>query len=152
MKKLAILMALMYGTAQAATATLSVSGTIATTCNFGSPSTGTFGFDPATPTTLNTLLTGGNPAQVTVTYNGTPTVTVTEVTSFSVAPNGFSGTPTFYNTLTHSNGGTLTYTSGLASYTQTGGTTDTFTLNLRAVNGSAFPLGTYTGAATITCN
>jgi hypothetical protein len=152
MKKLAAVLVIVSATAQAATSSLSVSGTIATTCSFGSPTTGTFGYDPAAPTVLNTSANGGNPAQVSISFSGLPTITVSEVTGFSVAPNGYSGSPTFTNTLTHS-GGSLTYSSGVASYTQTSGTTDTFTLNLRASNGStAFPLGTYTASATITCN
>jgi len=153
MKKLAAILVIVSATAQAATSNLTVSGTITTSCSFGSTTGGVFGYDPALPTVLDTAVSGGSPSQITATYNGTPTVTVAEITSFSATPSGYSGSPTFTNTLTHSNGGSLTYSSGTASYTQTSGTSDTFTLNLRASNGSsAFPLGTYNTSAVITCN
>jgi len=153
MSKLLIALLLTSGVAQAATGNLTVSGTISTSCSFGSTTGGVFGYDPALPAVLDTAVSGGAPSQITAIYNGTPTVTVAEITSFSATPAGYSGSPTFTNTLTHSNGGSLTYSSGTASYTQTGGTSDTFTLNLRASNGaSAFPLGTYNTSAVITCN
>ena len=152
MKKL--LIALMFcGTAQAATTDLTVSGTISTTCVFGAATAGTFGYSPANPNVINTSTNGGNAASVGLSYSGTPTVTVSEPTSFSATPAGYSGTPSFSSAVTSANGGNMSYSSGLASYTQTSGSSDLITLNIGVSNGStAFPLGTYTSTSTVTCN
>jgi len=153
MKKLAAVLVIVSATAQAATSNLTVSGTISTTCVFGSPNAGAFGYDPSLPNVMNTSTNGGNPAAVTISYNGTPTVTVAEPTSFSSTPNGYSGSPSFSSAVTSNNGGSLSYSSGLASYTQTGGNTDTITLNVGVSNGSnPFPLGSYTTTSVVTCN
>lgn len=153
MSKLLISLLLTAGVAQAATTNLTTSVTIATTCVFGTANAGTFGYDPAQPNLLNTSSNGGNPASVVISYNGTPTVTVAEPTSFSSTPAGYSGSPQFSSAVTSNNGGSLSYTSGLASYTQTGGSSDTITLQTGVNNGSsAFPLGNYTSTSVVTCN
>ena len=152
MKKLAIIF-LFAGSVHAATTNLSVSGTISTSCVFGSATNGAFGYSPLLPTIMNTSSNGGAPASVGLSYSGTPTVTVSEPTSFSVTPNGYNGTPSFSSAVTSANGGNMSYTSGVASYTQTSGSSDTITLNIGVSNGSsAFPLGTYTSTSTVTCN
>lgn len=152
MKKLALLFCFI-GSAQAATTNLTVSGTISTSCVFGSTTAGTFGYTPSAPSVLSTAASGGNAAQVIVSYSGTPTITVTEPTSFTSTPNGYNGTPSFSSAVTSGNGGSMSYSSGVASYTESSGSSDVITLNMAATNnnGNAFPLGTYTSTSTVTC-
>lgn len=136
----------------ATTQNVTVSGVVSSACSFGSVNNGTFGYDVQTPNLLDTSSTGGANAAITIYYNGTPTVSIGEVTSFSVVPSGFTDTVNFTNIFTSSNIGSVSYSSGSASFTQTGGSSDTLTLRLRASNASGpFPTGNYSAATTITC-
>lgn len=150
--KLLVLMMFAASQAMATTQNVTVSGVVSSTCSFGSVNNGTFGYDVQTPNLLDTVSTGGANAIVSVFYNGTPTVSIVEVTSFSVVPNGFTDTVNFTNIFTSSNIGSISYSSGSASFTQVGGSSDTLTLRLRASNASGpFPIGNYSAATTITC-
>lgn len=152
MKKL--LLALMFcGTAQAATQNITISGTVSSVCAFASATNGVFGFDVQTPQLLDTGGTGGTNAQVAIYYNGSPSISIQEITSFTSTPSGFSDTVSFLNTFTSSNDGVIAYSSGSASFTPTGGTTDTLTLRLRAADATGpFPIGNYSASTVITCN
>lgn len=152
MKKLALLLCFI-GSAHATTQGLNVSGTVSSTCSFGSVTNGVFGYEVQTPHVLDTASAGGTNASVTIYYNGTPTVTFPEITSFSAVPSGFNDTVTFNNILSSSNAGGINYSSGSASVTESGSTsTDTFTLRLRAQDGQgSFPVGNYSAGTTITC-
>lgn len=152
MKKL--LIALMFvGTVNAATQSLTINGTVSSVCSFGSATNGVFGFEVQTPQQLDTASTGGTNASVLIYYNGTPTVTVPEITTFSATPSGFSDTVNFTNYLTSSNAGSITYSGGEATLTESSGTsTDTLTLRLRAVNAqNNFPIGNYSAGTIVTC-
>lgn len=151
MKKLLLLLAF-CGTAQAATETLTINGTVASTCVFSSPVNGVFGYEVQTPNVLDTQLTGGLDAGVVINYNGTPTVTIDEITTFATVPSGFTDTVSFTNTLTTTNG-SRTYSNGTASWVESGSTTtDALTLRLRAVNAQgSFPIGNYSASTTVTC-
>lgn len=151
MKKLLIAL-LFIGTAQATTQNLTISGTVSSVCAFASTTNGVFGFDVQSPNLLDTAATGGTNAQVMIYYNGTPTITFPEITSFSATPSGFADTVTFNNILSSANSGGINYTNGSASLTESSNSTDTFTLRLRAQDGSgSFPVGNYTASTTITC-
>jgi len=82
MKKL-FLALLFASTAQAATQGLTVNGSVSSQCAFASVTNGVFGFDVTSPNMLDTASTGGTNASVVINYNGTPTVSVDEVSSFS---------------------------------------------------------------------
>lgn len=153
MKRLSIALALaLISTAQATTQNMSISGTVSSVCSFGSVTNGVFGYEVQSPTLLDTASTGGTNGQVLIYYNGTPTVSIAEITSFATTPSGFTDTVNFTNTFTSNNAGTITYTSGTASFTQSSGTNDTLTLRLRALNASgSFPIGSYTASTVITC-
>lgn len=152
MKKLLLALAFI-GTAQAATQNLSVSGTVSSVCAFASATNGVFGFDVQTPQLLDTAGTGGTNAQVAIYYNGSPSISIQEITSFASTPSGFSDTVTFLNTFTSANDGTIAYSSGSASFTPTGGTSDTLTLRLRASDATGpFPIGNYSASTVVTCN
>lgn len=151
MKKLLLALAFI-STAQAATENLTISGTVSSVCAFGSVTNGVFGYEVQSPTLLDTASTGGTNGQVLIFYNGTPTVSIGEITSFSTVPSGFTDTVNFTNVFTSNNAGTISYSSGNASFTQSGGTNDTLTLRLRALNANgSFPVGNYSAATTITC-
>ena len=136
----------------AATQNLTIEGTISSICSFTQVNNGIFGYDVAVPFTLDTAVTGGTPASASINYNATPTITVTEVTSFSGTPSGFTDTVVFTNYLTSFNGGNLSFNGNLSTYTQTSGNTDTFTLRVKVVNSNgSFPIGTYRVGTVITC-
>ena len=152
--KIKLLILMMFASSQvmATTQNVTVSGTVSSTCSFGSVTNGVFGYEVQSPTLLDTASTGGTNAQVAIFYNGTPTVSITEVTSFSVAPVGFSDTVNFTNVFTSNNAGVISYSSGTASFTQSGGVSDTLTLRLRALNATgSFPIGNYSASTTVTC-
>lgn len=151
MKKLLFLLAF-CGTAQAATQGLTINGTVSSVCAFASVQNGTFGFDVTSPNVLDTNATGGTNASVVINYNGTPTVSIDQITSFASVPSGFTDTVNFLNVFTSSNNGAISYSSGTASFTQSGGINDNLTLRLQATdaNGS-FPTGNYSASTTITC-
>lgn len=153
MKKTAIaLVALIALNAVASTQNLTISGTVSSQCAFSSAQNGTFGFDVQTPNILDTTIQGGTNASVSINYNGTPTVSINEITSFANTPVGFNGTVTFTNLFTSTNQGSITYTGGAATFNQSSGTADTLTLRLQAANASApFPIGTYSASTVITC-
>lgn len=153
MKKTAIaLTALITLNAYATTQNLSVSGTVGSQCSFVSVNNGTFGFDVTAPNILDTASTNGSHASVGIAYNNTPTISINEITSFASAPSGFNDTVNFTNRFFSANAGQISYSGGVASFTQSSGTTDTLTLQLRAVNATAnYPVGNYTATTTITC-
>lgn len=152
-KSIIALAALVAFSSQAATQNITVTGTVASTCSFGSPTNGVFGFDVQTPQLLDTAGTGGTNAQVLIYYNGSPAVSISEITSFATVPAGFTDTVNFINTFTSSTDGVIPYTSGTASFSPTSGTTDTLTLRLRATNAAGpFPIGSYSATTVITCN
>jgi len=131
MKKL-FLALLFASTAQAATQGLTVNGSVSSQCAFASVTNGVFGFEVTSPNMLDTASTGGTNASVVINYNGTPTVSIDEVSSFSSSPSGFTDTVQFLNVFTSSNVGSVSYSSGTASFTQSGGINDNLTLRLRA--------------------
>lgn len=152
MKKLILLIALIPFIAYSATQNLSVNGTVSSVCVFTSPVDGIFGYEVQTPQVLDTNLTGGLDAGVVINYNGTPTVSIGEITSFTTVPSGFTDTVTFTNVLSTLNG-VRSYSGGVATWTEGGNTTtDALTLRLRAVNGQgSFPIGNYSATTVITC-
>lgn len=153
MKKLLFVVAALAAlNAQAATQGLSINGTVSSQCAFASVTNGVFGFDVTSPNILDTASTGGTNASVVINYNGTPTVSIDEITSFTSVPSGFTDTVNFLNVFTSSNVGSVSYSSGTASFNQSSGINDNLTLRLRATdaNGS-FPVGNYSASAVVTC-
>lgn len=152
--KIKLLILMMFASSQvmATTQNLTVSATISSVCSFSSVNNGIFGYDVTTPNILDTASTGGANATVTINYNGLPTVSIDEITTFSTVPSGFTDTVSFTNTFNSSNQGTISYVSGVASFTQTSNITDTLNLRLRATNATAtFPTGTYSATTVVTC-
>ena len=153
MKKTAFaLVALFSINAIASTQNLTISGTVSSQCAFSSAQNGTFGFDVQNPNILDTTITGGTNASVVINYNGLPTISVGQITQFSSVPQGFADTVNFTNTFISSNAGPISYSNGVATFTQTSGTSDNLTLRLQAANASApFPIGNYTATTIVTC-
>lgn len=152
MKKLLLISLFLSNVAVAATSSITVAGTISSVCAFGSVTNGVFGFDVAQPNILDTAGTGGTNASVGITYNSTPTISIDAITAFDSTPSGFSDTVAFMNYFSSTNLGNMNYTSGQAGGQETSGSSDTFTLRVKATdaNGS-FPVGNYAASTTITC-
>lgn len=151
-KSLIALIAFAALNANAATQNLNINGTVSSVCAFASAQNGVFGFDVTSPNVLDTASTGGNSASVTINYNGTPTISIDEITAFGSVPSGFADTVQFLNVFTSSNAGPISYSSGAASFTQSGGINDNLTLRLRATNATgSFPTGNYSASTVITC-
>lgn len=153
MKKIFVsLIALISLNAFSATQNITVNGTVSSQCQFNSVTNGVFGYDVTAPNVLDTASVGGNPASVVINYNGTPTISIGEITSFSSAPSGFSDTVAFLNVASTTNLGSLSYSGNVASGTETGGVVDTLNLRVRANNNTgSFPIGNYVAGTTITC-
>lgn len=139
-------------TAFAQQTTLNMSGSISTTCAFGSPNAGVLALNPASPNTMGTGIAGGNAASVTAFYVGTPTITVSKVTQFDSSPT-LPTAITFTNTASTTNGGGLTFSGNSATYQETSGSSDTITLGLTATtqNSASFNTGNYTASSVVTC-
>ena len=121
-------------------------------CAFSSAQNGTFGFDVQNPNILDTSIAGGTDASVSINYNGAPTVSIAQITSFTATPAGFTGTVTFVNVFTSANQGPVSYSGGAATFTQSSNTSDILTLRLQATNASApFPIGSYSASTVVTC-
>lgn len=138
--------------AYAATANLNMTGNISTVCSFGAPTAGTLAMLPTAPDTMGTGVAGGNAASVTAYYVGTPTITVSKITSFDSSPT-LPTAITFTNSASTSNGGAMTFSGNTATYQETSGASDTVTLGLTAqtANSASFATGTYTASSVVTC-
>lgn len=132
--------------------TVTVGGTVATTCAFNSNTGGVMTVVPSAPNSMSTVNTGGSPATLGIQYIGTPTILLQEFTGFDTSPT-LPATPTFTTAADTTNAGQLSFTGGATSYTQTGGSSDTIHVNFSAVmaSGNSYPTGAYSATTTITC-
>lgn len=156
MKKLVTALMVLSGInsnlALAASGTINYSGTVSTVCSFGSQTNGALAVDPSQPNVIASNATGGAPASVSITYFGTPTVTIQEIGTFDTKPNGVGNGDFVYSTAVSSTAG-ATYTSsgGYKSTTYTSGSSDNLTIHFTAVKSGNITLGNYAASGTITC-
>lgn len=152
MKKFALLL-LAAGNAFAASGTVSYNGAISTTCSFSSQVNGSLGVDPSQPNILASNVGNATPATVGLTYFGTPTVSIEEISTFSTKPNGVANGDFTYTTSVASVAGkTYSSSSGYKTATYNSGSSDTLTINLTASKSSGtIAQGNYAASGTITC-
>lgn len=139
--------------ALAASGSLSYSGTVGTTCSFSNIVNGTLGVSPSSPTVLWTN-GPGTPASLDITYLGTPTMSVEDVSSFTTKPNGVSDSDFSYSMAVGSNqGASYSLSNGYYTHTYSTGNSDNLTVNFAASksNGGNVPLGNYATTSIITC-
>lgn len=140
--------------AYAATSSLEFTGTAAAFCSFSNITNGALAINTADPKRIGSNYTGGSAATFNISYLGTPTVSVEEVTGFILKPQGVSSSDFSYET-TVSSGSSATYTSngGFLTSTYSSGTADQLSVNMTATksNGQSVPLGTYSAGIVITC-
>ena len=153
MKKLIALISIVSLNAFSATSTLQFNGTVATTCAFSSQVNGALGVDASAPALLSTTAATGTAGQVTLTYFGTPTMSVEEVQGFTTKPSGVNNGDFTYTThVTSSAGKTYTSSGGFLTYNYASGSTDTLNIDLQATKSSGnVPLGSYSAASALTC-
>lgn len=137
----------------AATGSISYSGTVSTSCSFSNIVAGTLGVSPSSPTVLWTN-GPGTPASVDITYLGTPTMSVEDVSTLTTKPNGVSDSDFTYSMAVGSNqGASYSLSNGYYTHTYSTGNSDNLTINFAAAktNGQNVPLGNYATTAIITC-
>lgn len=135
----------------AATATLGINGTVSTSCAFTGTNSGALSVSPSNPTIMGTNVSGGMPAVAHLSFTGTPTLTVTEITSFDSVPSGFNPTLTFNNSVTSSLLGSMSFSGGAASGQYSSGNADTVTVNLGVQSSAPYVTGNYSASTTLTC-
>lgn len=151
MKKLFALLALVTGVASAQS-NLQFQGTVATGCSLSVTQNGVLTLNPSNPSSLSTGNSGGSAGTVSVSFVGTPTVSVTFPTSFTSAPS-LTFTPNFVGYLTSSLAGVIPVSNNVGSYTYTSGSSDTLNVTLSVTAGAAsFPLGNYNATAVVSCS
>ena len=136
------------------TGNISFSGNVSTVCTFSNLVPGTLAVDPASPTILGTNVTGGTNATLTLTYLGTPTMSVAEIQGFTTKPNGVANGDFSYTTnVSSSQGKTYTASGGNLSTTYSSGSSDNLSIvvNATKANGANVPLGNYATSSVITC-
>ena len=152
-KTLLILLWISAG-ALADTGNISFSGNVSTVCTFSNLVPGTLAVDPSSPTILGTNVTGGTNATLTLTYLGTPTMSVAEIQGFTTKPNGVANGDFSYTTnVSSSQGKTYTASNGTLSTTYSSGSSDNISIvvNATKANGANVPLGNYATSSVITC-
>lgn len=149
-KFLALFLLSVFNTAFAAD--LNFGGTVSTSCSLSITQPGTLAISPADPTILSTLVNGGTPGVVGVSYIGTPTMTVTMPTSFSTSPT-LAFTPLFAGSAVSNVLGAFSFSGGVASKVYASGNSDSVTIGLQATGGAdAFPTGNYNAVVVVTCS
>ena len=136
--------------AQAQTA-VQFDGTVLASCILAISTPGVLGVSASSGTEIGSEQTGGVAAVMTVTATaGAPTISFT-APAMSVAPGGYSGTPTVSLRYTSPGGANQPYTSSASQYTSTNALSDTVTLNAKATDSSGFSAGSYRIQTTATC-
>ena len=155
MKRLGTILLLVASTNLLAdTGNISFSGTVSTTCTFSNLVPGTLAVDPSAPSLIGTNVSGGNNATLTITYLGTPTMSVAEVQSFSTKPNGVANGDFNYTTnVSSSQGKAYTASNGNLTAAYASGSSDNLSIivNATKANGGNVPLGNYATSSVITC-
>lgn len=140
--------------ALAATGSIEFAGSASAFCSFSNINNGALVIDTSNPTKISTTASGGTPATFNISYLGTPTVSIEEVASFIIKPNGVNSSDFVYST-TVASGSSATYQSsgGFLTSTYSSGTADQLSVNLVATraNSSSVPLGAYVAGSVITC-
>lgn len=132
-------------------ANLNMTGTVSTSCAFTGQAGGVLAVSPSNPTFMSTATQGGSPATANLSYTGTPTLTVTEITSFDSVPSGFNPTLGFSNQAQSQQLGNMSYSSGSASGQYIGGSADILSINLGVTSSAPFATGNYSASTTVTC-
>lgn len=155
MKRFGLILLLAIVTnALADTGNISFSGNVSTVCTFSNLLPGTLAVDPTSPTVLGTNVAGGSNATLTLTYLGTPTMSVEEVQGFTTKPNGVANGDFNYTTnVSSAQGKTYTASGGNLSATYSSGSSDNLsvTVNATTASGGNVPLGSYATSSVITC-
>lgn len=150
MKRLAIAL-LIAGNAHAATTQLNINGTVSTSCAFTGTTSGVLAVSPNTPNIMSTGAVGGSAGTASVSFTGTPTLTVTEITGFDSVPSGYNPTFSVSNTVSSGLLGALSFSSGVASGVYSSGNSDTVTVTLGVASSAPYITGNYTAHSTLTC-
>ena len=136
------------------TGNITFSGNVSTVCTFSNLLPGTLAVDPSSPSVLGTNVTGGSNATLTITYLGTPTMSVEEVQGFTTKPNGVANGDFSYTTnVSSSQGKSYTASGGNLTAGYTTGSSDNLSIvvNATTANGGNVPLGNYATSSVITC-
>lgn len=155
MKKLAylFLLAFVSNFAFADAGVLQFNGSVSTTCAFSSTTDGVLTATPSNPQVLSTNNTGGTKAGINLSYVGTPTLSIQNITGFSSLPNGVSNNDfSFSMTPTSGRSQVFTLSNGYYTTDYTTGYADIIEIAFAASYvGSAVPTGSYGASSTITC-
>ncbi|HZG46592.1 MAG TPA: hypothetical protein VEZ41_10075, partial [Allosphingosinicella sp.] len=104
-----------------------------------------------TGTEIGSELSGGGAAVLSVTTTGgRPTISFS-APSMTLKPATYTGTPTVSLTYVSPGGANQAYTTAASQYRSTNPSSDTVTLNAKAVDASAFTAGDYRLQTTATC-
>lgn len=138
----------------ATSSSVTFSGTAAAFCSFSGVNNGSMVVDPSNTARIGTTYSGGSPASFSIQYLGTPTLSIEEVQSLSVKPNGTSNSDFLFST-SASSGSSQSFSSnqGYLTTTYSGGSADQLTVQLTVTkaNGQSVPLGNYSAVSQVTC-
>lgn len=138
----------------AASSSIEFAGTAAAFCSFSGVNNGSMVVDPSNTARIGTTYSGGSPATFSIQYLGTPTLSIEEVQSLSVKPNGTNNSDFLFST-SASSGSSQTFTAnqGYLTTTYSGGSADQLTVQLTVTkaNGQSVPLGNYSAVSQVTC-
>lgn len=150
-----LLMSLLISTkALAVSSSIDFAGTAAAFCSFSGVNNGVLAVNHSNTAQIGTSFSGGSAATFSISYMGTPTLSIEEVQGFATKPNGVSSSDFNYSSSVGS-GSSVSFTSnnGYMTATYSGGNADQLSVGLLATkaNGQSVPLGSYVATSAITC-
>ena len=158
MKKSLLAVALSFATVSAAQAVqLESSGTISNRCDFGSVTPGVLGVNTDDFTQIGTEFTGGQRASVSISYHGTPTLTVSTPSGFATSPDlAEAGLISFAHTAVLATAEAAFESSEIdasssVTHQFTTGSNDTLQVGVTADAAELLPVGDYSHVVEATC-
>lgn len=132
-------------------ATVTASGTVASSCSFGSITPGVFGGVEIQPNIVSTNpSTGGTSAVVNVTYAGSPVLSLSPDKGFLTKPAG-SGSAVMAGSMTSVSNGSTPQSTSTSNLTLSTGNADVVYVDIYGMFTDGFKSGDYSAKATLSC-